>query len=161
MGKTIGSKSRSELDADELRYMRILSEPNQPLEAIEGLVSSYAGMMNSIQKTHVQRINNLMHKLFQSESDVTEDMRVRLVEFCAKKSDHDRFLVAYVQIASFHAMARYIDKLRSGGVRSTKNQHVFMMNYYAANWWMNLFLELVRTYPKHLELFNALGEIRH
>ena len=161
MGKASGSKSRSDLVADELRYMRILSEPNQPLETIEGLVSLYEGMMNSIQKTHVQRINNLMHKLFQSESDVTEDMRVRLIEFCAKKSDRDRFLVAYVQIASFHAMARYIDKLRSGRINSTKNQNLFMMNYYAANWWMNIFLELVQKYPKHLELFNALGEIRH
>jgi hypothetical protein len=161
MEKCFRSKSKNDLNADELRYMRILSEPNQPLEAIEGLVSSYAGMMNSIQKPHVQRINNLMHKLFQSESDVTEDMRVRLIEFCAKKSDRDRFLVAYVQIASFHAMVRYIDKLRSGGIKSTKNQHVFMMNYYAANWWMNIFIELVQNYPMHLELFNALGEIRH
>lgn len=161
MKSLIRKKSKNDLVSDELRLMRMISEPNHSFDDIGSFIHFYSGMMNSIQEPHVRKINKLMTKFFRSGSDVTEEMRTKLIKFCEKQSALDRFSVAYVQIAAFHATAKYFDNLRSVVVKSTNQQHVFLMNLYAANWWMNLFLDLHQNYPRHLELFNALGEIHH
>jgi hypothetical protein len=162
MNGNISTKDAYELNDFMLNFLRVVSAPNRSINQLQSVIDSYAPLVDSIASVHRKKANKIMTAMDEGHKwNVTEELRRKILEFCAKKNETDPVSIAYVQLNALNTARKYVKKMCSDPLATAKQQQLFCTYYYAGNWWMNLFLVLEQKYPRNLEFFNALGEIRH
>lgn len=161
MNGNITSKDAYDLNDFMLNFLREVSSPNHSISCLQEVIERYEPLVDSIPTAHGKKASKVMNEIDEGHKwNITEELRRRIIVVCEKKISTDPMAIAYVQLGTFNTARKYVRKMCSDPLSTAKEQQMFCTYYYAGNWWMNIFLELVKTYPKHLELFNALGEIR-
>lgn len=158
MNKEIPSSKLESMKERELELLRTIAAPIRSMKSLRQLLDSYAEKIGLLSEVHAGRCEQVLKNVNCWELSMTEELRANIFQLCKNENSLDPMIIAYLQISAFANAIVYTRRAYAMEINSRSRQQSYCENYYSANWYVNLFLQLIDKYPEHLDRFNLFGE---